>query len=54
LSITKQLFIQNIKLNIGKHAFAIPASTIWNQLFITLKSSETIANVRKQTLNIIV
>ena len=36
-----------IKLNIGKCAFSVAAPTIWNQLPIAIKSSETIATLNK-------
>ena len=45
-SVSKQLFVP--KLNIGKHAFSVAAPTIWNQLPITIKSSETIDTIRKK------
>ena len=34
------------KLNIGKRAFSVAAPTIWNQLPIKIKSSETIDTFR--------
>ena len=42
-SVSKQLFVPKPKLNIGKRAFSVAASTFWNQLPITITSSETIA-----------
>jgi len=47
-SVSKQLFVPRTKLNIGKCAFSVAEPIIWNQLPITTKSSETIANVCTQ------
>jgi len=35
-------------LNIDKRAFFVAATTIWNQLSIAIKSSETIDSFRKK------
>ena len=43
-----KLFIPKTKLNLGKRAIPIAASTIWNQLPTTIKSSETVASLRKK------
>ena len=40
-SVTKQLFIPKTKLSIGKRAFP----TIWNQLPITIRSSENYSHL---------
>ena len=47
-SVSKQLFAPKTKLNIDKRAFSVAASTIWNQLPIAFKYSETIATFCKQ------
>ena len=52
LSPPPECFPPKIKL---KHAFSAAAPTIWNQLPITIKSSETVANFCiKKPLNIVV
>ena len=40
-SISKQHFVPKTKFNIGKWAFSVPVPTIWNQIPVTIKSSET-------------
>ena len=41
-SVSKQLFFNKTKLNIGKCAFCVAELTIWNQLPIAIKSFKTI------------
>ena len=43
-----QVSVPKISLNIGKRAFSVAAPTIWNQLAITIKSSETIDTFHKK------
>jgi len=50
----KQRFVTKTRLNIGKQAFSVAAPAIWTQLPITIKSSETIATIRKQNQDIFV
>ena len=47
------LFVPETNLNTGKHAFFEAVSTIWNQLHITIKSSEIIATFCKKKLKTI-
>ena len=47
-SISQQLITPKTKLNLGKRAFSVAAPRVWNELPITLKTSETIASVRKK------
>ena len=47
-SSTSQLIVPKTKLNLGKRAFSVAAPRIWNELPITLKTSETIAIFRKK------
>ena len=48
-SVAKQrFFFRKTKLYIGKRAFSVAAPTIWNQLAIAIKSSETMDTFRKQ------
>jgi len=47
-------FVPTAKLSIGKGAFSVAAPRIWNQLHITVKSSESMATFRKQIQNIFV
>ena len=42
-STSQQLIVPKTKLNLGKRAFSVAAPTVWNELPITLKTSETIA-----------
>ena len=42
-----QLIIPKTKLNLGKPAFSVAAPRVWNELPITLKTSETIAIFQK-------
>ena len=49
--ISQQLIVPKTKLNLGKHVFSVVAPRVWNELPITLKTSETIAIFRKK-LNI--
>ena len=51
-SISKQLFVPQTNLNIGKCAFLVTAPTLWSQLPIAIKSSETIDNFRKNRKHI--
>ena len=46
--VSKHIFVSKTKLNIEKIDFSVPAPTIWNQLPIRIKSSETIHTFRKQ------
>ena len=46
-SISKKRFVPKTKLNIGKRGFSVAAPTIWNQLTVVVKSSETIDTFRK-------
>ena len=48
-SISQQLIVPKTKLNLVKHAFSVAAPTVWNELPITLKTSETIAIFRKNS-----
>ena len=43
-----QLIVPKTKLNLGKRAFSVAAPRVWNELPITLKTSETIAIFRKK------
>ena len=47
-----QLIVPKTKLNLGKRAFSVAAPRVWNELPITLKTSETIAIFRKKTQDI--
>ena len=47
-SISQQLIVPKTKLNLGKRAFSVAAPRVWNELPITLKTSETIAIFRKK------
>ena len=51
-STSQQLIVPKTKLNLGKHAFSVAAPGVWNELPITLKTSETIAIFRKKTQDI--
>ena len=46
LGSSAQLIVPKTKLN--KHAFSVTAPRVWNELPITLKTSETIATFRKK------
>ena len=52
LTQTCHIFVPKSKLNVSKSAFSVAALTIWNQLPITIKSSETIAISCKKPKNI--
>ena len=43
-----QLIVPKTKLNLGTRAFSVCAPMVWNELPITLKTSETIAIFRKK------
>ena len=45
-----QLIVPKTKLNLGKRAFSVAAPRVWNELPITLKTSETIAIFRKKLI----
>ena len=45
-SVSKHIFVPKTKLNIAERAFSVAAPTIWNQLPIAIKSSETMDNHR--------
>ena len=47
-STSQQLIVPKTKLNLGKRAFSVAAPRVWNELPITLKTSETIAIFRKK------
>ena len=47
-SILQHLIVPKIKLNLGKRAFSVAAPRVWNELPITLKTSETMAIFRKK------
>ena len=47
-----QLIVPKTKLNLGKHAFTVAALWVWNELPITLETSETIAIFRKKNRDI--
>ena len=47
-----QLIVPKTKLNLGKRAFSVGAPRVWNELPITLKTSETVAIFRKKTQDI--
>ena len=51
-SISQQLIVPKTKLNLCKRAFSVAAPRVWNELPITLKTSETIAIFRKKTQDI--
>ena len=51
-SVSHQLIVPRTKLNLGKRAFSVAAPRVWNELPITLKTSETIAIFRKKTQDI--
>ena len=53
-SVSKERFVPKTKMNIDKRAFSVAAPTIWNQLPITIESSETIDTFRKQTEHIFI
>ena len=40
-SISQRLIVSKIKLNLGKRTFSVAAPRVWNELPITLKTSET-------------
>ena len=48
------LIVPETKLNLGKRAFSVAAPRVWNELPITLKTSETIATFRKKTQDIFI
>ena len=48
-SISQQLIVPKTKLNLGKRAFSVAAPRVWNELPITLKTSETIASLKKNS-----
>ena len=55
LSISKQLLFLKLSSILAKFcAFSVTAPTIWNQLPITIKSSETTATFRKEHQDIFV
>ena len=49
-----QLIVHKTKLYLGKSGFSVTASRVWNELPITLKTSETIAIFRKKTQDIFI
>ena len=49
LSISHQLIVPKTKLYLGKSAFFVTAPMVWNELPITLKTSETVAIFRKNS-----
>ena len=51
-SISQQLIVPKTKLNLGKRAFSVAAPRVWNELPITLKTSETIAIFQKNSRDI--
>ena len=51
-SISQQRTVPKTKLNLGKRAFPVVAPRVWNELPITLKTSETIAIFRKTSRHI--
>ena len=44
-----QLIVPKTKLNLGKRAFSVAAHMVWNELPISLKTSETIPIFRKNS-----
>ena len=46
-STSQQLSIPRTKLNLGKPAFSVAATIIWNEVPTTLKSCESLASFRK-------
>ena len=53
-SVSKQLFVTMTKLGSGKCAFSVAAPTVWNQLPIAIRSSETIATFcKKNQMNLL-
>ena len=53
-SISQQLIVPKTKLNLGKRAFSVAAPRVWNELLITLKTSQTIAIFRKKTQDVFI
>ena len=51
-SISQQLIVPKTKLNLCKRAFSVAAPRVWNELPVTLKTSETIAIFRKNSRHI--
>ena len=51
-SISQQRIVPKTKLNLGKHAFSVTVPRVWNELPITLKTSETIAIFHKNSRHI--
>ena len=47
-SISQQLIVPKTNLNLGKRVFSVAAPRVWNELPITLKTSEAIAIFRKK------
>ena len=43
------MFIKLPKLNLDKRAFSVTAPSVWNELPINLKSSDTIATFHKNS-----
>ena len=48
----QQLIVPKAKLNMGKRAFSVAVPKVWNEVTITLKTSETTAIFRKKTQDI--
>ena len=48
-SISQQLIVPKTKLNLSKRAFSVAAHRVWNELPISLKTSETIHIFRKNS-----
>ena len=44
-----QLIVPKTKLNLHKRAFSVAAPRVWNELHITLKTSETVAIFQKNS-----
>jgi len=49
-SVSKQHFVPKTKLHIGKRAFSVSAPTIWNQLPIVIKSTDTCCYTLNESL----
>ena len=47
LSISQQLIMPKRKLNLGKRAFSVAVPRVWNELSITLKTSEKLFSEKK-------
>ena len=51
--LSPQIFVSKTNHNIGNHDFSVAASNVWNQLLITIKSSETLATFIKNHVHVL-